>query len=194
MRKVELTSDHQQEEFGKGQKETSVQMSYQPPRIRLSGIHLGATRKGPESERLARDNPETNPITIKPEAVSHIAEQSSWVPSPSCSLLRRPFPRKSLFCRHACLLRQSIYVRQELTLKPWRSPPSGSTSMLRGPSHCTKMFLPFLGGFQALQPPSLRLLLQVLTSPLIPDTGARDPHFATYCPAPNFWALSICSE
>ena len=99
MRKVELTSNHQREEFGQGPKETPVQMSYQPPRIHLSGIHLGATRKDPESERLARDNPETNPITIKPEAVSHIVERSSWLPLPSCSLLRRPFPIKSLFYR-----------------------------------------------------------------------------------------------
>ena len=47
---------------------------------------------------LAKDNPETNPITIKPEAVSpsQVAELFSWVPSPSCSLPRGPFPVKSL--------------------------------------------------------------------------------------------------
>ena len=33
-----------------------------------------ATRKDPESELLARENPGTNPITIKPETVSHVAE------------------------------------------------------------------------------------------------------------------------
>ena len=43
------------------------------------------TRKDPESEQLARDNPETNPITIKPENASHMAEQFSWVPLPCCS-------------------------------------------------------------------------------------------------------------
>ena len=31
-------------------------------------------RKDPESERLARDNLETNPITIKSETLSHVAE------------------------------------------------------------------------------------------------------------------------
>ena len=36
-----------------------------------------ATRKDPESERLAKDNLETNPITIKPETVSREAEQVS---------------------------------------------------------------------------------------------------------------------
>ena len=67
------------------------------------GIHLGRVMhapprilKDPESERLARDNPETHPITIKPETTSHGAEQFSGVPSPSCSPPGRPFPIKSL--------------------------------------------------------------------------------------------------
>jgi len=55
-----------------------------------------ASRKDPESEWLARENPKTNRITIKPETVSHVAEQSSWVPLPSCSLSGLPFPIKSL--------------------------------------------------------------------------------------------------
>ena len=54
------------------------------------------TRKGPESEWLARDSPETHPITIKPKTESHMAEQISWVPWPSCSPPRHPFPVKSL--------------------------------------------------------------------------------------------------
>ena len=44
---------------------------------------------------LARDSPETNPITTKPEAVSHVAEHVSWGPSPCCSPPGRPFPIKS---------------------------------------------------------------------------------------------------
>ena len=40
------------------------------------------TRKGSESERLIKDNQETNPITIKPETASHAAEQFCWVPLP----------------------------------------------------------------------------------------------------------------
>ena len=54
------------------------------------------SKKDPESEGLARDSLETNFLTVKSEIVSHEAGQSSWVPSPSCSPLSRPFPIKSL--------------------------------------------------------------------------------------------------
>ena len=54
------------------------------------------TRKDSESEWLAKDNPETNPITIKPETARHVAELFSWVPLPSCSPLGCPFPIKFL--------------------------------------------------------------------------------------------------
>ena len=54
------------------------------------------TRKDSESEWLAKDNPETNPITIKPETVSHMAEQFSWVPLPYCSPPGHLLPIKSL--------------------------------------------------------------------------------------------------
>ena len=78
----------------KRREEMPVHMSYQPPRILLPGIHLGVaictTRKDPESERLGRDNPETNPITIKPKTASYVAEQFSWVPLPCCSLPGHP--------------------------------------------------------------------------------------------------------
>ena len=40
VRNTELASHHQLEEFGKGQKDTPVHMSYQPPRILLPGTHL----------------------------------------------------------------------------------------------------------------------------------------------------------
>ena len=39
----------------------------------------------------SHNNPETNPITIKPETASCMAEQSSWVSSPCWSLPRCPF-------------------------------------------------------------------------------------------------------
>ena len=52
--------------------------------------HLGTTRKDSESEWLAQDNPETNPITIKPKTVSYVAGLFSWFPLPCC-----PFPIKS---------------------------------------------------------------------------------------------------
>ena len=59
--------------------------SYQLPVSLLASILteqcVGQARKGLESEWLARDNLEMNPITIKPVTASHKAEQSSWVPS-----------------------------------------------------------------------------------------------------------------
>ena len=54
------------------------------------------TRKDTEPEWLAKDNPETNPITIKLETASHVAELVSWVPLPYCSPPGCPFPIKSL--------------------------------------------------------------------------------------------------
>ena len=56
------------------------------------GVHH---QEDSESEWSAKDNPETNPITMKPKAVSHVAEQFSWVPLPSCSPPGRPFPIES---------------------------------------------------------------------------------------------------
>ena len=53
------------------------------------------TRKDSESEWLAKDNPETNPIIIKFETVSHLAELFSWAPLPYCSPHGCPFPIKS---------------------------------------------------------------------------------------------------
>ena len=54
------------------------------------------TRKNSESEGLAKDNQETNPITTKPGTASHVAELFSWVPLPYCSPPRCPLPIKSL--------------------------------------------------------------------------------------------------
>ena len=53
------------------------------------------TRKNSESEWLAKDNLETNPITIKLWATSHMAEQFFWFPLPYCSPSGRPLPIKS---------------------------------------------------------------------------------------------------
>ena len=96
---MELISLHQPEEFGKGQKETPQVRP--PPRILLSSIpswlnKACTTRKDSESEWLAKDNPETNPITIKPKTASHVAELFSWVPLPYCSPTGCPFPTKFL--------------------------------------------------------------------------------------------------
>ena len=49
------------------------------------------TRKDPEVEWLAKDNLGTNPITIKPEIVSHVAEPFFWFPWLACSPPGHPF-------------------------------------------------------------------------------------------------------
>ena len=54
------------------------------------------TRRDSESEWLAKDNPETHHITLKPKTVSHMAQVFSWVPFPYCSPPGCPFPIKSL--------------------------------------------------------------------------------------------------
>ena len=53
-------------------------------------------RKGSESEWLAKDNWEANPITIKPKSASHVAELFTWVPLSYCCPPRCPFPIISL--------------------------------------------------------------------------------------------------
>ena len=87
---------------------------------------LFTIRKNSESEWLAKDNPETNPITIKPETVNQAAEQFSWVPSPCCSPARHPIPIKSL-ALSADVSPQTIYfwmLDKSPALGPGRGPPS----------------------------------------------------------------------
>ena len=86
--------------IGRGQKEqeTPVLTSCKSPQILLDGIHLGwDTHTQPERTLSQNDWPETtNPIIIKPETVSHMAEKSWWVPLPCCSLPGCCFPIKPL--------------------------------------------------------------------------------------------------
>ena len=70
---------------------------------------------------LARHNLETNPITIKSEAASHVAEQFSWVALPCCFPPGRPFPVKSL-ASSAPLLGQFV---------SGKDPPSCDTGTIR---------------------------------------------------------------
>ena len=78
---MELIS--QPEEFGKGQKETPH--VWPPPRILFAGIHLAwVTRKESESEWLAKDNPETNPINIKQETASQSSPPGFSYPTGLC--------------------------------------------------------------------------------------------------------------
>ena len=64
----ELTIYHQLEELSKGQKETPhvLPTSQNPSHWNPSWLNnVCTTRKDPESERLAKENPETNHIMIK---------------------------------------------------------------------------------------------------------------------------------
>ena len=87
------------------------------------------TTKDSESEWLAKGNPETNPITIKPETVSQAAELFSWVPLPSCSPPGCPFPIKSL-ALSAHMSPQTIHFQvldKSPVSGPERDPPSCNT-------------------------------------------------------------------
>ena len=89
VRNKELTNYHQPG-FWRGKKEIGdcspevLPTSQDPPHWNPSWWSDScAPRKDPNSEWLARDTPETNPMTINPETVSHVAEQFSLFPSTS---------------------------------------------------------------------------------------------------------------
>ena len=135
MRNREPISHHQPEESGKGQKETPHVCPL--PRIPLASIHLGWAMSAPpgktELEWLAKDHPETYPITIKPKTSSQAAEQYSWVPLPFCPPPGCPFPIKSLAL--------SAHVSPR-TIHFWvldKSPASGPG---RGPPSCNSLVSP----------------------------------------------------
>ena len=84
----------------------------------------GTTRKDSETEWLAKDNPETDLVTIKPATASHVTEQFSWVPLPYCSPPGCPFPKKSLvFSTRVSLDHSFPNVRQEPSFWPWKGSP-----------------------------------------------------------------------
>ena len=98
-----------------------------------------ATRKDSELEWLTKDHPETNPITIKPETVSHAAEQFSWVPLPYCSPPGCPFLIRSL-ALSAHVSPRTIHfwmLNKSPVSGPGRSPPSCNTSRM----HISKLRL-----------------------------------------------------
>ena len=85
-----------------------------------------ATRKDSELEWLAKDYLETNPITIKPESVSQVAERFSWVPLPYCSPPGCPFRIKYLaLSAHVSPWTIHFWVLDNSpVLGPGRGPPS----------------------------------------------------------------------
>ena len=72
-----------------------------------------------EGPWLARNNPETTPITVKPGTVSSVAEHFSWVALPCCSLPGCLFPISFCCFIGTCVSLGSslLSVRQEPTLK-----------------------------------------------------------------------------
>ena len=105
-----------------------------------------ATRKDSELEWLAKDHPETNPIIIKPETVSHGAEQFSWVPLPYCSSLGCPFPIQSL-ALSAHVSPQTIHfqVLDKISVsEPGRGPPSCNSCS--NSCYCCSCFQLLFGG------------------------------------------------
>ena len=73
---------------------------------------------------MAKDNPETNPITIKLKTTSHVAELFSWVPLPYFSPPGCPFPIKSLALPARISSDNSfLNVSQEPSFGPWKGSP-----------------------------------------------------------------------
>ena len=128
----------------------------QPPRAPLVRIHSGwemcmssqrtLSQTTGQARWLARGNLETNPFTIKPETVSHMAEQFSWVPFSCCSLSKCPFSN-SLFFVSTCISWDNslLSVRKESTLRPWKGPPSCyKTTQVDAQIPCLLPLAPFL--------------------------------------------------
>ena len=104
--------------------ETTCSTTSQNPLWHPSWLNKACTtRKDFVSEWLAKDNLETNPITIRPETGSHVAEQF-WVPLPYGSLPGHLFPLKSLaLSAHVSSDNSFPSVRQEPTFGPWKGSP-----------------------------------------------------------------------
>ena len=109
--------------------------------------NVDTTRKNPESEWLLKDNPKANPITIKSKTGSHVAQQSSWVPLPRCSLPGPPCPIKSLvLSAHVSPWTIHSWVLDKSPLSgSGRGPPSGNNSDYYCYYHCyyNYDFVPF---------------------------------------------------
>ena len=120
VRNMELMRHHPPEEFRKGHKETP-HSDHLP-----ESFSLASTRKDSGSEWLAKDNPETNPVTIRPKTESHMAELFSWVPLPYCSPLGCPFWIKCLaLSAHVSPRTIHFWVLDKSpVLGPGRGPPS----------------------------------------------------------------------
>ena len=85
---------------------------------------------------MDRDNPENNPITIKPKTASHVAEQFSWVPlywwsPPECS---SPIKFLALSARVSPLTIDFRVLDRIPLSGPGRGLPSCNTFSFQSPS------------------------------------------------------------
>ena len=110
---------------------TSLTTSQNPSLWHPSWLNKArTTKKDSESEWLAKDNLKTNPITIKPETASHMAELSSWVLLPYCSPPGCPFPIKSLaLSAHVSPRTIHFQLREEPSFGPWKGSPFCSNTI-----------------------------------------------------------------
>ena len=114
--------------------DTTCLTTSQNPLLHPSWLNKACTtRKDSESEQLAKDHPETTPITIKPKTASHVAEQFSWVPLLYCSPPRCPFPIKSLaLSAHVSPQTIHFWVLDKSPVSgPGRGPPSCNARLKR---------------------------------------------------------------
>ena len=122
---TELTSLHQLEEFGKGQKETP---HVRPPlRILLCGIHLGWTRCASPGRTLSQNDWLKTTRKVIPSA-NYVTEQCYGFPSPP-ALHAGAFPVKSL-ALSAHVSPQTVHFQgldKSPVLGPQRGPPSCNT-------------------------------------------------------------------
>ena len=100
--------------------------SQNPPLWHQSWLNKACTtRKDSESEWLAKDNPETNPITIKPETVSH-SDRAVLLGSLTLLLATEvPFPNKISCFVSTCVSSDNSFlsVGQEPSFGPWKRSP-----------------------------------------------------------------------
>ena len=127
VRNMELISHHQMDEFWKGQKETPH--IWPPPRILLSGIHLGWTRHAPPGRTLSQNDW----INTTRKLIPHHHKTRDC--KPHCRVLlgsltlllstQAPFPNKiSCFVSTCVSLDNSfLSVRQEPSFRPWKGFP-----------------------------------------------------------------------
>jgi len=126
---------------------------------------------------LAKDNLKTNSITIKPETVSHVAEQFSWVPLPYCSPPGCPFPVKSLaLSAHVSPWTIHFWVLDKSPVSsPGRDPSSCNTIIiicfysLRCTSEKAQMFIPAVGATR-ISIVKQRFQINIMAKPLLPES------------------------